>query len=93
MLTPTKLTSVITPPGIVLPGASRDSPSSPISTFSGRIPTQPSSPSAWVRSRGTETVIPCMSTLVMSPSRDWIRPAIRLDWPRKFATNVVRGFS
>ena len=44
--TPTKLTSVITPPGMVLPGASRSAPSSPISTFSGRIPSQPWPPSA-----------------------------------------------
>ncbi len=93
MLTPTKLTSQITPPGTVLPGASSSAPSSPISTFSGRMPTQPALPSACARSVGTVTSIPCMSTVTRSEARPLILPSIRLDWPRKLATNVLRGFS
>ena len=38
---------------------------------------------------GTETSMPCMSTVARSPLRLLIVPSIRLDWPRKFATNVV----
>ena len=91
--TPVKDTSVTTPPGMVLPGASSASPSSPISTFSGRIPTQPSPPSVCARSALMETPMPCMSTLTWSPERPVTLPSIRLVWPRKLATNVVRGFS
>src|SRR5207342_158605 len=69
VLTPTKLTSVTTPPGMVLPGASSASPRAPTSTFSGRIPIQPLSPGACARSAGTETSIPCMSTVTRSPAR------------------------
>ena len=93
VLTPTKLTSLTTPPGMVLPGASSASPTSPISTFSGRMPIQPRSPGACERSAGIETAIPCMSTVTTSEARLLTVPSIRLDWPRKFATNVERGFS
>jgi hypothetical protein len=34
-----------------------------------------------------------MSTVTMSAARLFTVPSIRLDWPRKLATNVDRGFS
>ena len=65
----------------------------PVITFSGRMPTHPSPLSVWHRAAGIETSIPCMSTVVTSEALLLIVPSMRLDWPRKFATNVVRGFS
>ena len=93
MLTPTKLTSLTTPPGIVWPGASSSSPGRPMRTFSGRIPTQPRSESVCTRAVGTETSMPCIATVVMSAARLRTSPSMRLDWPRKLATKVLRGFS
>ena len=47
----------------------------------------------WVRLAGTDTSMPCMSTVTMSALRHLMVPSIRFDWPRKLATNVERGFS
>ena len=93
VLTPTKLTSLTTPPGMVLPGASSASPTSPISTFSGRIPIQPRSPGACERPVGDRDRDPVHVDGDDVGGAALIVPSIRLDWPRKFATNVERGFS
>ena len=37
--------------------------------------------------------MPCMSTVTTSAVRCFTVLSIRLDWPRKLATNVDRGFS
>ncbi len=93
VLTPMKLTSVTTPPGMVLPGASSSAPGAPISTFSGRMPIHPLPPSVCALGVGIVTSIPCMSTVTRSADVDFTVPSTRLDWPRKFATKVLRGFS
>ncbi len=75
------------------PTTSMGWPASAISTFSGRMPSQPEPESECARSPGTDALAPCTRTSTCPFSRPWMSASMRLDWPRKFATNVVRGFS
>ena len=61
--------------------------------FSGRTPTQTSSTPAGSRPAGTRTVPLGSATVAASGCRCRTVARIRLDWPRKFAANVVAGFS
>ena len=93
MLTPMKLTSVITPPGMVLPGASSSAPSRPDQHLL-RPDADPARVAVGVHPvgrNGHRDPLHVDGDDVGGPVV--IRPSIRLDWPRKFATNVLRGFS
>ena len=68
----------------------------PIWIFSGRTPDQqvvPTPAGELQRERGTATRWPATSSSTSSPAVPVTFARIRLDWPRKFATKVVAGFS
>ena len=96
MLTPTKLTSLTTPPGMLLPGASMSSPDLADEHLLGADPDPAllavgaAHVRAVGRDRGERALHVDLHEVAVRPATV---PSIRLDWPRKLATKVVCGLS
>ena len=90
VLTPTKLTSVTTPPGMVLPGASSASPGVADQHLLGPD-ADPALVAVGVRAAGRDRDVDAVHVDGDDVARPrlLIVPSIRLDWPRKLATNVA----
>ncbi len=93
MLTPLNETSVTRPGPSMLSPAAAFGAAVCSTTFSGRTP-MVTSPRVALRTLArTATFVPATSTTTMSPALEVTGPVKRFDWPRKFATNAVRGSS